>query len=108
MRHIIISIIKARILLIHGRKSPSSQAKILNPLKKLALKICWQLSLIGIVAISGCSSELFGRSEQSSTAKKRKAPLPNLPTRKSAKRPGMALDFKAKRPPMARPSTKKI
>jgi hypothetical protein len=60
MRHIIISIIKARILLIHGRKSPSSQAKILNPLKKLALKICWQLSLIGIVAISGCSSELSG------------------------------------------------
>lgn len=60
MRDIIISIIKLGKLLIHGQKSPLSQAKILNPLKKLALKFCWQISLIGIVAISGCSSELSG------------------------------------------------
>jgi rare lipoprotein A (peptidoglycan hydrolase) len=60
MKHNIISIVKKALLRVSGQKFPSSQSTILKSLKVMALSACWQITIVGVVAISGCSSEFSG------------------------------------------------
>jgi rare lipoprotein A (peptidoglycan hydrolase) len=60
MKHNIISIVTKALLRISGQKFPSSQSTILKSLKDMALSACWQITIVGAVAVSGCSSELSG------------------------------------------------
>jgi rare lipoprotein A (peptidoglycan hydrolase) len=61
MKHNIISIVTKALLLVSGQKFPSSQTTILKWSKVVALSICWQITIVGAVAISGCSSEFSGK-----------------------------------------------
>jgi rare lipoprotein A (peptidoglycan hydrolase) len=60
MEHNIIRIVKKQILRLQGVKSPSSQTMRLKWSKVVVLSIFWQITISGVVSISGCSSEFTG------------------------------------------------